>query len=174
MDDDETHSIVFSTSSSPRFGSRSLLPSVARRSPTIFSTCPQTCEETVRLRSSHDGRWAHLIVDTLLRLLLLSRRRDGESKELCRTRRNDVSTLLVRLQRDIVLSLDTPIVSNSSSNQSEVLLTASTASPRIPGRLKKNLLRSKTPSVLLSLSAFVRASRIGWNTASALDVATAW
>lgn len=37
-----THSIVFSTSSNPRLVSLSLFPSVARKSPMIFSTCPHT------------------------------------------------------------------------------------------------------------------------------------
>lgn len=50
--------------------------------------------------------------------------------------------------------------------------TASIASMSVPGRLKKNLLRSKTPSVLLNLSAFRRFSRMGVYTCSALVVAT--
>lgn len=40
--DKRADSIVFSTSSRPRLVSRSRLPNVARRSPMIFSTWPQT------------------------------------------------------------------------------------------------------------------------------------
>lgn len=65
------------------------------------------------------------------------------------------------------------IVSPRNGGVDDAQLTSSTASPRIVGRLKKNLLRSKTPKVLLSRSAFVRASRMGWKTASARLVASA-
>ena len=102
---EQPHSIVFSTSSSPRFVSLSRFPSVARRSPMIFSTWPQTCGLTFSDEPRRNQRGSHLVIDALLLLLLLHVGRDRKAEELSWSRSEDVPPFLVSRQRNIILAL---------------------------------------------------------------------